>query len=237
MMPKTKCAMCYGEYDLMCSHIIPNSMHKDTKINGKNIKTLTGSDEFNEKNQTDLKEYLLCFECEQILSKVEKNALSALAKVSLDETYYIESTHSEVVQRFVRSVFWRASVSSICKKYKLDTNSENTLRNYLHTSSTLSKDSFAIHISLIPAISLMGPSKRSVMIEPWVWETDCGKVGYFTSGGILYQMTESIKNTNIKIESTLRKDNRYHIQYCDNQINNIFLNLLNEIKSKAILAK
>ncbi|WP_250522760.1 hypothetical protein [Caballeronia sp. ATUFL_F2_KS42] len=145
----TTCALCLNESPLHVSHIMPASLHKHVKTEGKNVHyELPGKINLN--NQKDLKERLLCGACEQKFSKFEKTAIERLRDVwktsKGPEKAPVGRQHVEPIMSFVHSVFWRASLSTQLHRYKLPGDVEERLRCALYTGKTILPPELSVSI-------------------------------------------------------------------------------------------
>lgn len=221
------CKLCGKNHELKYSHIIPSSFHKDTKESGKNLKVITPPLNGIKKNQKDLAEYMLCEDCEILIGSSEKYAIPALKKISDGYTKYIDKNITLSVERFIRSVFWRASVSNACK-YALSNDKNEMLRYYLLGEKILNTDVFLTKVSLLTPVKNLKKGNGGLIIEPWSDFEVYGFTDHFAVGGIVcsmvwsnssiknneanlispnkkYVVKNSSKNTNIKVDDFLKK--------------------------------
>jgi len=101
-----KCALCGNKAELKTSHIIPKfttNWLKNTAITGFLRKN---EDNYKQRQQDGYKEELLCFDCEQLFSKCEKEFSEKIFKPYLEEnkTKFI---YEEWLNYFITSVNWR----------------------------------------------------------------------------------------------------------------------------------
>lgn len=221
------CKLCGKNNKLEYSHIIPSSFHKDTKNIGKNLKIVTPPNNGIKRNQTDLAEFMLCGKCEDLISETENLAIPALKNISNGVNGRIDKNITEVVERFVRSVFWRASVSSVCK-YKLSKNNEDLLRDFLLGIKEINKNIFLTEVSMLMPLKDLKKGNGGLIIEPWSDFEIYGIADHFVVGGIVcsmiwdssnireneanliinnqeYLVKKSTKNVDLKVEDLLIK--------------------------------
>jgi hypothetical protein len=92
-----KCHLCHNTKDLQNSHIISKSLGKSIKKNHSKVYTLHDGIYAEKFGQDTLKEYMLCWDCEQ--------------KFNVFETYFSNSfswsEYDERLYKFILSIFWR----------------------------------------------------------------------------------------------------------------------------------
>lgn len=221
------CKLCGKNHELKYSHIIPSSFHKDTKESGKNFKVITPPRNGIKRNQKDLAEYMLCEGCEILIASSESIAIPVLKNISDGYTKYIDKNITLSVERFIRSVFWRASVSNTCK-YALSNDKNEMLRYYLLGEKILNPDVFLTKVSLLTPVKDLKKGNGGLIIEPWSDFEVYGFTDHFSVGGIVcsmiwsnssvknneanlifsdkkYVVKNSSKNINIKVDDFLRK--------------------------------
>lgn len=221
------CKLCGKNHKLKYSHIIPSSFHKDTKERGKNLKVITPPLNGIKRNQKDLAEDMLCEDCEILIGSSESIAIPVLKNISNGHTKYIDKNITLSVERFIRSVFWRASVSNICR-YALSKDKNEMLRYYLLKEKNLNSDVFLTKVSLLTPVKELKKGNGGLIIEPWSGFEIYGVTDHFVVNGIVcsmiwnnssiegneanlisddkkYVVKKSSKNVNIKVDDFLSK--------------------------------
>lgn len=131
-MGATVCALCRLQKKLQQSHLLPAAAHRVTKDNGKNVLAMNRKGWVNRTNQSDFKEYLLCYDCEQDLSIYEGDAIKACRKAwefKSSKPYRLPQDSVEALVRCAYSIFWRVSVSKTIEDYVLPSEVEEELRS------------------------------------------------------------------------------------------------------------
>ncbi|WP_413732273.1 hypothetical protein [Sodalis sp. RH20] len=110
------CKLCMEHKVLMNSHIIPRSYYKRIKNNSGQLLIIKEESKPKLMNG-DSKEYLLCFDCEQYLSKEFERYGTTIFRTSTDviknENHIVINTFKfKRFYLFLLSIFWRASVCS-----------------------------------------------------------------------------------------------------------------------------
>lgn len=212
------CKLCGKPNVLKYSHIIPSSFHKDIKDNGKNLKVITPPSNGIKKNQKDLAEYMLCGDCEISMGDSEKIAIPALKKISNGLTGYIDASVTTEIERFIRSVFWRASVSNICK-YRLSDSKNEILQKYLLGEITLDSEIFSTQVSILTPVVELKKGNGGLIIEPWSDFDVYGIVDHFVVGGITCSMIWSNSNIRNNEANILTHNKKYFVKKSSKNIN------------------
>jgi len=183
------CALCRNHAILKDSHIIPAAAHKITKVNGKNVKSAPFSDQLDLKNQRDLKEFLLCENCETKFSVFENLAQKSLVKIwqlQPCDAALVEAESVNDLASLIHSVFWRASASKTIS-YKLPPDLEETLRRHLLTGTPLLFPRLPTRITNVPMFNDIG--SNAMVVSPAGRERRDGiVVSYFSIYGVLLCM-------------------------------------------------
>jgi hypothetical protein len=190
-MSITFCKLCKNPALLQDSHIIPASMHKVLKDkSGKNISFHLPGD-LKMKNQRDLKEYMLCKECEELFSKFENsvNILKPLWKSTAEgkNPHTIPAKSVTSILQLAHSVFWRASVSKKIHNYKLPAADEELLRLALLNNSPIEPPRFAVRLDFFTYLRSIGSS--NMMQSPFTHNAfPDSTYSAFVSLGIIFSM-------------------------------------------------
>lgn len=184
------CKLCLNPVDVLrCSHLIPRSTHVATKTGGKNVHVRLEPASVVINNQKDLSEPMLCGLCEERFSVFENVAITELRFVcksaKANHTFSFDSI--EPIVKFVHSVFWRASVSTMLVEYKLPSVTEESLRASLFTGNTICPPELNVTISLIPAFKKYG---NKIIISPWAELILDRQISYFSVYGLLFRMID-----------------------------------------------
>lgn len=103
----TTCALCTKEAELQLSHIIPKFVFKWHKKSSPSA--LRSSENPNQRVQDGLKEYLLCYDCEQLLSGWEdKFAREVFRPFQEEDTTDLKVRYGEWALKFATSLSFRA---------------------------------------------------------------------------------------------------------------------------------
>lgn len=226
------CKLCGGSHQLQYSHIIPSSFHKDTKKNGKNIKIITPPQNGLRKNQKDLAEYLLCKNCEGLLGLVETRSIPILKDISNGNRNYINSDQLSLIQDFIRSVFWRASVSNICK-YKLPCEIEKQIENSLLNGVLMDDVNLVTKLSILTPVKKLKQGNGGLIIEPWNDFDIYGIVDHFVVDGLLYSMVRDNLNALNKEKKDMIDCNskfNYSVKKSSKIVDSKINDLLNKMK-------
>lgn len=145
--PPGTCKLCLSEgVELRDSHIVPRWVYKRILRDQGDIVQLKGRDIVPSRDQ--LKEYLLCFDCEQLCGTTEREVCELTASsrrgtrleqligpiVARHELCDIRSIPPHVsasLSRFCAIMVWRASVSGEADQCHLGPKYEETLRRYV----------------------------------------------------------------------------------------------------------
>lgn len=186
------CALCLRATQecgaLQDSHIVPRSLQKRTKREGKNLRAVTPIDKFSW-NVRDLKEHLLCYDCEKRINAYETPALRALesAKISL----CIQTADIGAVEGLIRSVFWRASVAVSTKPgYSLSSEHELKLRQHFASGTELEPLHFLTRVCVLGIAKLIPKNSSGFVAGPWRGPGVDGVVSCFVVAGMLFCMYE-----------------------------------------------
>jgi hypothetical protein len=108
------CPLCQREKQLSRSHILPNASFR--KIKRQNSGKLVSFDDsaYTPVGHTveSWWEYLLCHECEQILSVYENYSIGILRKMARDSHFTLKNFDYVKLKLFFTSLLWRAAVSN-----------------------------------------------------------------------------------------------------------------------------
>jgi hypothetical protein len=191
-MPKISdvCRLCDQEAELENSHILPAAAHRVTKDNGRNVMAYVRGGMFNNRNQSDFAEPLLCYACEQKLSLFEGRAIKACREAwkHRDECAYC--LPREVVRPLVEfgySVFWRASVAKALDDYSLGQAIEDRLKAAFVVGEFPDPPALALSMSFLRVTGVTITNR--ILMTPWIERFTAGvRVSYFTVFGIVFRL-------------------------------------------------
>lgn len=183
------CPLCNQKAELQLSHILPASAHRITKTSGRNVLTSFYKNVVDEKNQTDFKEKLLCFSCEQALSVIEGLAIQACRSAwpHRNEPFYeIPGRVIQSLVAFAYSVFWRCSISKRLAAYNLSSDLERELKKAFWDKQFPSPPHLSVSVSFLMS---RYPLTERTLFTPWVSELSVGvKVHYFSVFGLVFRL-------------------------------------------------
>lgn len=186
-MLQMNCKLCVQPETLVDSHIIPRGIHKKLKSkNGKYGGYAFLPNKIKTNHQSDLKEYLLCADCEKILNRIETPSLKFLSNQEENFTQIIITPQqANYLLPFVFSVFWRASVSGVCAAYNLPYDIENNIRLALYNENPSQLPNFQLNIR-------SANIKKGLIISPWrlLWEGAFPPSSYFFANGLIFSFHE-----------------------------------------------
>ena len=114
------CRLCKNERELKNSHIIPEFVYKPLYDDKHRFEILSNLEiKGPAKSQKGIREYLLCKECENALSKYERYVSLLLSgqihivHQRIGRLVHLEGVDYKQLRLFGLSVLWRASVSSL----------------------------------------------------------------------------------------------------------------------------
>lgn len=191
-MTTATCKLCLNLSILQDSHIIPASMHRTLKDqSGKNIGFRLPGDLIL-KNQKDLKEYMLCKDCEQLFSVLEKRTIELLRplwKSSQEGRRHsvLPRNSTSFVLQFVHSIFWRASVANLLPQYRLNQEDEEILRESLLNNSPVPPPRLAVRLDFFTALRDVGSAN---MVQSPGMHSAFSDASYsaFVALGIIFSM-------------------------------------------------
>lgn len=246
------CRLCETEKELQLSHIIPRSFIRRSKKNGQTVLFTAG--EGAKTGNYDPKEYLLCHECEQYISKeFESYGIDLLknrnnVKKVENGVIFNDFNHNKFYL-FLISILWRASISTIPTFKHIDLCSEfNDLIRFCILNNTL-KIQTSIRLSHVVKISILrvvdekgdlGDELLKGALFNLDYESHQDEIYYyFMVDGflIVYNFTlhNDIHELRCKrIYAQLTNTSRLFVPRCDfrklSQIYNAFSSMANEVK-------
>ncbi|QYK12660.1 hypothetical protein K0I63_18355 [Shewanella rhizosphaerae] len=116
---KGLCKLCGNNRPLQNSHIIPRSFYKFIKSHSGQLVRVQEHKEFSHLSNSDPKEFLLCYECEQFLSceyEISCNNIlidkqKILKSERYNDTFELKGYDYTTYYLFFISILWRAAVS------------------------------------------------------------------------------------------------------------------------------
>lgn len=115
----TQCKLCGDERDLQESHIIPRFLYKYMlKVTDGNITQFDGRINLWQNSNRQLKKKLLCFDCEQLLSKNETQFSDVFKQVNAadDKSQFVYAElDSEALDKFVSLGYGKADIENMLK--------------------------------------------------------------------------------------------------------------------------
>jgi hypothetical protein len=191
-MPKVRgvCRLCDQAAELERSHILPAAAHRVTKDNGRNVISYLRRGLFNDHNQKDFAEPLLCFACEQLLSVFEGQAIAACKiawKSRHNSTYCIPSESVRSLAEFAYSIFWRASVSKTLDDYSLGETIEERLKAAFVVGDFPDPPALVLSMSFLEVTGVTITDR--ILMTPWIENFAVEiKITYFTVFGIVFRL-------------------------------------------------
>jgi hypothetical protein len=206
------CKLCLKEKDLKKSHIIPEFIYSSLYDEKHRFHEI--SDDVKKKNkphQKGISERLLCFECEQLLSKYERYASLVLnggynPNVRNEgKLVHLGNIEYSKFKLFALSVLWRASVSSLkvfCQ-VKLGPHEEK-LRLMILNDDPGAEYQYPFILSPI----LHGNEVQEALIVPPTWTRLDNHYAYrFVFGGIAWVfVVSSHKASNVIIGASIARN-------------------------------
>jgi hypothetical protein len=184
------CPLCEKYKELQKSHIIPSSAHTITKVAGKNVLMGVRKGEFKAKNQKDYAEDLLCFDCEQILSVIEGDAIKACKAAWPSRTrrrYKIPAHSIRPLVAFVYSVFWRASKAKCVDTYNIDNDLEKRLTDAFWNCNFPDSQELSVSISFLKILNI-DQSQNLLLAPMYALIPGSATAHYFSAFGLLFRM-------------------------------------------------
>jgi hypothetical protein len=120
LMAKGKCALCSAEGDLELSHLIPRFIAKRLKADSPSPFLRSGADP-NTRVQDAPKEYLLCRDCEERFSTVERRFAEVVFAPTMNGQRIDDLVVTREHQQFAASMVWRHLIYILRQR---DTNEE-----------------------------------------------------------------------------------------------------------------
>lgn len=185
-----KCVLCGENRSLQNSHIISSAAHKLTKIRGKNVVMGGRKGEYRRINQKDYAEDMLCFDCEQEMSVIETNAISAcnLAWSFRDRRHYkIPAASIQPLIAFAYLVFWRASKSKCVDSYKVEDELENRLRSAFKNGDFPDSQNLSVSVSFLKILDF--EHVKNILLAPLTATIPGSSTAhYFIAFGFVFRM-------------------------------------------------
>lgn len=194
MKKNDTCRLCLKSSELQESHIIPRSIIKlirDEKLNNRFHEL---HDKKNKTIQDGPKEYLLCNDCEQKISRYEKYFKESIhlsrhgIEIKQNENFaIIENLNYCKTKLFFLSLLWRMSISSRPEFENVHIgNEEETIRKMIATDDPGKSSEYSIN-AVIPMINQKmqeGWSTTAFVSEsqPTVYAILIGGILYYISG-------------------------------------------------------
>lgn len=189
MAPIGTCRLCEETGELRNSHILPRAAHLRTKAGSINV-LIKSREKICLNNQSDFKEYLLCDNCEQSLSQVEKAAMDACKEAWLSRTepyYQVPPASVQALVRFAYSVFWRSSVAKCVERYTLGGELESELRDAFHNRIIPDLPRLSLSLSFLKILDM--PMTDRVLFTPMIARlAGQSQVHYFSILGLIFRL-------------------------------------------------
>lgn len=185
------CKLCLNSKKLQDSHIIPDAFWRKLKQKGKYISIDKDRNKFGQDSRI---EKLLCFECEQNLSKIEGYAIKLCLQnpsnigVSINsfEKYKLFSGIDYAkLKLFQLSVLWRASVSSVYPNIKLLEIEEECIRKSIYENIPLLESDYGCLMSILWMNGDYNSTRetKAFMLEPYLQKIGEHRFFVFVFGG------------------------------------------------------
>ena len=224
------CKLCLNEKELRQSHIIPEFMYqniydKDPKrFYTLNVHIESDEDSKRKIEQKGIREYLLCADCESLLSKYESySAETIYAKNKGNKTYIVKAEQTPDQQYFsynyagfkykefrvfLLSLLWRVIVSKTFSTPDIDATEVERLRVAILNEDPLDYDDFGCLIQAI--MYKKGELAKGYILEPFLTQNENIKVLNFFIDGFMYsfylnskEMTDKKKKVFLKQDGTM----------------------------------
>jgi hypothetical protein len=185
------CALCREEAEIQNSHILPSAAHLHSKNSvGRNTMVEHRRGVVRLINQSDIKEPLLCFDCEQLISNFEGIAIKTCRlawRHRTDSFFEIPAAYISAMVKLAYSVFWRSSVSKIIQGYQLSEQIQSTLRQAFYTEILPEIPTLAISVSFFEVLDI--PVTDRILFTPIAIPLSAmTEVHYFSMFGIVFRM-------------------------------------------------
>lgn len=191
------CKLCLKFKELQDSHIIPDAFWRKSKQKGRYISISKDRNQF---GQDSCVEKLLCFECEQNLSKIEGYAIKLCLQnpsnigvsINLFEKYklFLGVDYAKL-KLFQLSILWRASISSAYSNIKLPEVEEEYIRKYIYENSPLLESDYGCLMSILWMNSDYKSTRetKAFMLEPYMQEIGGNRFFVFVFGGFEWRFS------------------------------------------------
>jgi hypothetical protein len=206
-----KCKLCLQNKKLCNSHIISEFLFKpgyDEKHRLKELKANTGKSKYIQKG---IREYLLCSNCENLISKWEKYSSVLLENMKINEkmeAVYLKERNYKYFKLFHLSILWKASIANGSEFCSVSLgHHEEKLRKKL-----LNEDAGQSDFYPIIGRMLVDDKKRTdgFIIAPVSFKQDSFRVYTFIFGScqwFYFTGSHSIEQSQISINEFLLKEN------------------------------
>jgi hypothetical protein len=146
--------------------------------------------QFKAKNQKDYAEDLLCFECEQILSVMEGDAIKACKAAWPNKTrrrYKIPAHSIRALVASTYSVFWRASKAKCVETYNISNDLEKRLKDAFWNFNFPDSQDLSVSISFLKTLN-MHQSQNLLLAPMYALIPGSATAHYFSAFGLIFRM-------------------------------------------------
>lgn len=185
------CKLCKNERELKNSHIIPEFMYTPLYDKKHRFDMLSNHETLRTKNlQKGIREYLLCEQCEVVLSKYERyvsqilSGQNHIAHQRNGGLVHLDGVDYKKLRLFGLSVLWRASVSSlpIFKQVKLGPHEEK-IRHMILGEDPGKPNKYPFILAIVEH---QDEVQTRLIIQP-TWTRSEGHYAYrFVMGGLVW---------------------------------------------------
>ena len=185
------CRLCKKERELKNSHIIPEFLYSSLYDEKHRFhKISTDRDKRNTLVQKGIREYLLCGDCEQKLSKFETYSRKVLiggTEITVRNEgglIHLEGIDYKKFKLFALSILWRSSVSSleVFENIKLGVH-EEIIGNMILNGDAGSASEYPFIMS---PMTHEGKLQKDLIVQPTKTKLDGHQAYRFTFGGVFW---------------------------------------------------
>lgn len=191
-----QCRLCLKDKELKRLHILPEFMYEnvyDPTPKRFFSMTINSADIQNSKQKVEqkgIREYLLCGDCEVLLSKYEKYVAETIyGKNKRNKTYIVKQSQSPDEQFFeyhyagfeykefrifLLSILWRLCISETFQTPKIKDTEIEMLRTAILKENTLEYDDFGCLFQVIKYKK--GQLVKGIILEPFLTGTDNNRI-------------------------------------------------------------
>lgn len=214
------CRLCHAASELRESHIIPGwtmGLIRDETLDNRFYEL---HNKLNRIIQDGPKEYLLCDECEQKISRYEKYFREAIhlsrhgIKIRQNRQFaVIDNLDYSKVKLFFLSLLWRMSVSSRAEFENVCIgDEEEAVRRMIVREEPGESSQYSVS-AIIPLINQK--MEEVWATTPWVSKTPWETIYHIVIGGILYSISTARQNSFFPAQLLLSESGRWVMPLAD----------------------